>query len=184
MKLTKTKSLIGVLLLAAFLSGIAYSYRIWVRGTSVGETSGSSKQKPGLNLGLQNVRDYFEPDMPLEDIRWEAFGTPEWAPDRMEMWPTDYVSLVLTGRASSEAVAAKFSGQAAPRVAATPNAVRPWLSASLKALMQGIVDHNKVPSTIKCRDLPTQSQGKFESGFACTDGHEVLYFLLLYSQPN
>lgn len=50
---------------------------------------------PWLNLGLQNVRDYFNPDLELEDIKWEAFGTPEWAPDRTEMWPTDYVSSVL-----------------------------------------------------------------------------------------
>lgn len=184
MQFTKIKWVVGTLLLAATLGGMAYSYKIWLGASSVGNTGGANKQKPGLNLGLQNVRDYFEPDMALEDIRWEAFGTPDWAPDRMEMWPTDYVSLILTGRVSPNAIAEKFSGHAKPHVAAPDNAVRPWLSAPMKVLMQGIVDHNKVPSNIKCRELPPQAQGKYESGFACTDGEQVLYFLLLQSLTN
>lgn len=129
------------------------------------------------------MRDYFNPDLGLDDIKWEAFGTPEWAPDRIEMWPTDYVSLVLTGRASQAAIAEKFSRQSMPSAAATPNAVRPGLSTSMKTLMKRIVTNNKIPGNVQCREL-AQAPNKYESGFACTDGDEVLHFLLIESYTN
>lgn len=144
----------------------------------------SQKQKPGLNIGLQNVRDYFTPDLALEDIKWEAFGTPDWAPDRMEMWPTDYVSLILSGRSMQQAeLSAKFSGEA-KQGNATPNAARPWLPSLLKTTMQRIVDMKPIPPGIRCRDFPPSSGARYQSGFSCTDGEYVLYFLLIDSPRN
>lgn len=171
---------LGILLLAVAIGGTVLFYRTWFGGFAVAETRGANKQKPGLNIGFQNVRDYFSPDMELEDIKWEAFGTPDWAPDRMEMWPTDYVSLVLTGRASANAIAEKFSRHT-DQVAVPSNSARAWLPSSMQKLMQDIITEKPIPSNIRCRELPASVDRKYESGFSCTDGEQVLYFLLLQS---
>lgn len=140
----------------------------------------SERQHVRVSRDTQALNNHFSLDMALSDVQWEMFGTPEWAEDRREMWPTDFVSLIVLGRSDKASIAEKFSNSSDVEYS-TPNSGRTWLPPLFKLTMTSLSEGKGAPDGVRCRMLDAPKNNQYESGFACTDGETVLYFISVES---
>lgn len=128
------------------------------------------------------LKRYFAPDVALTNVQWELFATPE-APSRLEVpGPTDFVTLVVVGRAVDSAALDGLVPLATTGPAfAVRNAPRPWLPAWAQAAIKHVAEAGHLPGSTRCKALavPGVVSGTLRDGFVCTNNGVVMYLITL-----
>ncbi|WP_374403622.1 hypothetical protein [Niveibacterium sp.] len=128
------------------------------------------------------LRRYFAPDIALKNVQWELFATPE-APIGLEVaGPTDFLTLIVVGRAVDPTAAQRLVPTLASVPAfAVPNAQRSWLPQWSQRLIKRVVDEAALPVDARCQRhaVPGVASGTRHDGFVCTENGVVMYLVTL-----
>lgn len=146
--------------------------------------SWSSSHAIGGDNGFQTdkveLQKHLTLDQPLDEVRWEMFGTPEWLKETFLPPRTDYISIVVSAPFNPRV---KLKNASRGRLFSTINSVRPWLDSAEANVMRSTSDSDfKVDeSPFKCTERKFFSK-KYNSsvyGFECISKDRYLAYALL-----
>jgi len=120
-------------------------------------------------------------DLPINTVRWEVFGTPEYAGG--VPGPTDYVTLI----AEIEPAMSFAQTNTAETARITPDSARPWLSPDLRTLFTQHSNSQPVLSRVgNCAPLQAEltKSGEKVQGFLCSGKASSVVYLTPYSSSE
>lgn len=164
-------------LVVAFVFAVGAATLLWSVWGGRTDTPDTAPSNDAVALGR-----YFVPDIALDNVQWELFSTPE-APVGLDVpGPTDFVSLVVVGRAMDPtALRGLVPAEGKASAFATPNAQRCWLPEWARELIKYVAEEAALPVGARCRRQTVLGvvSGTRHDGFVCTENGNVMYLIAL-----
>jgi len=129
-----------------------------------------------VRTDMGELQEYLTLDQPINEVKWEIFGTPEWSHGLPA--PTDYISIVISAPLTPNI---KLKNTTRGRLFSTINSARPWLSSIEVKIMKMSSTYGTNKDKFNCaeRKYFSKNTDTFVIGFECITEDRYLAYAIL-----